>query len=138
MSVPYTNKLIFTAPSGEPTCVAIDAPPRGAVTKLVVKQVDGALAGFDVDLYDSETACSSLSSSSGDVDDELHRVLATDTVSAAADISERYGIAAPYTNQDPRDDRQIPTSKLYLEVVPAGSGVKTFHASWTITVAELT
>jgi len=132
MTVPYTNHTSFDAASGEPTCVAIDTPPRGIITRLVVKQVTGTLAGFDVDLHDSLTACGSLSSSAGDVDDELHQILATDTVAAAAAVSGQYNIAAPYVNQDPRDDRQIPTSKLYLEVTPAGSGVKTFQASWTI------
>jgi len=141
--VPYTNEKQVVVESGVRTCVTLPAPARGTLTRLVVKQLDGALAGFDFDLYDRHDACSGVSPDSLNpedgaelVDQDLHRLQARQTVAAAAAISGQYNLSIPYVNRDERDAAmQIPSGVLYLDIEAAGTGDKTFGIAWTVAYA---
>lgn len=135
MDIPYTNTLQVALTAGQANCLEIPAPARGALVRLVIKQVDGVVAGFSFDVLDRIGACATeeeVSSSFDDnptVDRELHKIMGTQTV--AGRVSEQFGVTFPYVNQDEQDIRKTPKSRLYLDITPAGTGSKTFDISYT-------
>jgi len=146
MTVPYTRTLLFSTESGVEACVELPAPPRGVLERIVIKQTEGELGGFSYNLYDRAQACgeSSLSVSQavpGDTESgvaksaepELHQIVATAAVVAGEDVSARFGLAAPYVNQDDQDVRKTPFPKLYLRLDPSGGGHKAWQVSYTVT-----
>lgn len=145
MTVPYTRQLQFDSSDEMKVCVELPAPPRGILTRLIVKQTAGTLGGFSFDVYDRRQACEFTSLSVNDPDaeegggvaqglePELHMIMDTVTVTAGNEVSAQYDLVRPYVNQDDRDQTQRPTPMLYMTLDPVGGGAKTWQIAYTIT-----
>jgi hypothetical protein len=145
MTTPYTRQLQAETSGGQIICIEMPAPPRGVLSRLIVKQIEGALQGFTFDVFDREQACldSSYEISEAGAEDgggvaqgleeELHKVLATVDVAASTATSEQFGLERPYVNQDDRDQRETPRSMLYFRLDPSGDEAKVFQIAYTIT-----
>lgn len=133
----YTKTLEVSADSGEWLCVEMPAPARGVLERVIVKQIDGTLAGFTFDILDRRDACEGEPVSSMGLDDietrdkALHRVAGQVVVAASSSTSERYNLSAEYCNQDEQDVTRRPTTRLYLDLKPDGTGAKTFQIAYT-------
>jgi len=132
--IPYSNRVEQAIASGSGTTIALPAPPRGVVSRLIVKQVDGALEGFTFDIYSRVEAAedNSVSQDGTSYDPELYKLQATQTVGGGNNLSEQYGLALGYVNQDTRRLEGIPRTQIHIEITPGGSGNKTFQIAWTI------
>jgi hypothetical protein len=146
MAVPQTKQIIALAlPSAEYTRVKLPVPTRGVITRLVVWQADGVLAGFDFNTFDREDACNQVTENTDNPNDgrfygdpELHRLQANQVVASAADVSSQLSLSIPYENCDEQDavTRRL-TDAVYLDIQPAGTLAKDFNISITVTVDTL-
>lgn len=143
----YENGFEFTVTSGQDVCVELPAPPRGALLKLVIKQISGALDGFTANMYNRQDACAAVAEISSSfeptpgvpdfganklLDPELHRIIPEVSVAASSDISAQYQLTAGYENRDEQDIRRTATSRLYLDINAGGSGDKQFQVAYAI------
>lgn len=140
----YSNGFEFTTESGIPACVELLAPPRGVIRRFVLKQVSGMQQGYAADLFDRADACSIESEVSNSfegntpqtenklLDSDLHRILPSIVVASGQALHEAFDIENGYMNRDEQDVRRTPNTRIYLQVVPAGSGEKIFHVAYTI------
>lgn len=140
MTLPYSKVHSFSADSGVDNCLELPVPPRGTLMRLIVKQVDGALDGFEFDLYDRNDACPGVSQEScnpGDeaFDPDMHKIAATVTVAPAAASSEQFQLWTPYDNKDSLCDglHASKRPRLYMRLAPSGGGTKTFEVGFTVT-----
>ena len=141
MPLPYSKAVAFIGVvSGEENCLVLPAPPRGTLVRLIVKQTEGALEGFEFDLYDREDACPGISQEScnpGDeaFDPDLHKIAPTVVVAAAGAYYENFAQLTPYENKDSLCDgvHAAKRSQIYLAMEPAGSGDKVFEVAITVT-----
>ena len=145
MTVPYTRQLIVTTDSGQVACIELPAPPRGILTRLIIKQTEGSLGGFTFNLYDREQPCVNSSLSVGEdvivgggsvalgAEPELHKIQAEVTIAGGTDISEQFGLIAPYVNQDDQDDRKTPSPRIHMQLDPGGGDHKVWQIAYTIT-----
>jgi hypothetical protein len=140
VGVPYEMKPLsgLTAISGQPNCFEIDFPSRALINKIVVAQLDGAMDGFTVAIYNAMRPCLGVAESDSDGDetgnlpDDLYRV--TPDLSTSSDrlvyFSEEStgGTGFTFFNQDKGTSaaRLGNARKLYLQITPAGTGPKTF------------
>jgi hypothetical protein len=129
MAVPHSNTLQTSVTSGTPLTLELPVPYRGSLTRIVVKQTSGTLAGYTIDLYDCDPAALP------DSDDaEIHKIFSTKTVAAAASTSADYTTVTAYENQDELDDTsKRKLGKLYMIFTVAGTGAKPFHVGYTTT-----
>lgn len=120
----------LSATSGQDNYLALPITFRGTITRIVVKQTSGTLAGFTVDLYD----CDPLAPPDG-LDADVHKIIGTLTAAAAASTVADYDMIPAYENQEVDTDdaskRQKP--RIYIKINPSGTGAKTFHIGYTTT-----
>jgi hypothetical protein len=156
--VPYIQQVEVECVSDSPNCVELPAPYRGHLRRLIVVQVDGSADGFSYDLYDRFDACgqeipimsppSTTTSTTTTtnapwlepefLESLLHKLQDTQTVAAASMSKEQYSLDLSYINRDEQDPiTKRPTPALYMDVRPAGSGVKTFRIAYTIDGLDL-
>lgn len=129
MALPYTHTLSSTITSGTPLTIECPAPYRGILTKLIVRQLSGTLAGFTVDVYDDNP-----DDTTDGLNSAMHKIIATRTVAAASSATADYDLVAPYENQELQDS----TSKrrygrFYIIVNVSGTGAKPFEIAYTVT-----
>lgn len=139
----YETSIEFTATSGEDNCQELLAPSRGILRKLIVKQINGALAGFTFDLLNRFDACPSVAeiSLSGEdagqlMDLELHRIIDQITIASSNALSSQFSIQSAYANEDEQDNRKTPNSRIYLSLNPTGTGDKIFQVAYAIEPIE--
>ncbi len=141
MSIPYERQLAFDVVSGQDTCLELPAPPRGTINTFLVKQKDGALEGFEFDLYSKKAACPGESEDPECIDDPLldsfvYRILPTQQAGNGVDSEELFDKNFAYENRDWDCQRRRSTT-IYMRLKPAGTGTKTFHIGYAITGAPL-
>ncbi len=138
----YENGEEFNVVSNQDNCVVLNAPPRGTITKFVIKQVTGAEEGYVFNVYNRKDACPSeaeisTSTEFGDqapgplLDSELHQIMPEVTVSTVA-LDEQHGVRFDYANEDAQDVRKRRNSRIYLGINPVGTGAKDFQVMYTI------
>lgn len=144
MSTPYSREIEFTAISNQSTCVVMPTHGRGYLQRLIVKQIDGVAEGFTYNVFNRIDACSSVQESSQNSEDhaelmdrDMHKVLPTQSVSNGNVLSELFEKEWPYENRDERDVSMVTKKQLYLEIVPNGTGTKTFQVAYTATGPEV-
>lgn len=131
----------FVAQGGTPTCFPFEFVSRSLISKIVVVQVNGDPATFNVNIFNKSGTCEggSLSDSAGDqtggLPSRLFRVCPT-LQSNGAGILEYFseeangGFGFPFFSHDKRVDnpraRLGIAATLYIEIDPAGSGAKEF------------
>lgn len=128
--LPYTFNTQTTVVSATPKFIVAKAPYRGAVTRLIVKQVSGSLEGFTVDLYDDNPE-----DTTDGLDADVHKVIDTMTADAASSTVLTFEVVSPYVNKevDSTDAALRPQSRLYIEINASGTGSKNFDISLTTT-----
>ncbi len=141
MTIPYTREITLTAVGGSHSCVVLPVPPLGILTRLIVKQLSGALDGFSYTLYDRGDCCTGVPLDSLNpndladrIDPDLHRVMEPQTVTSGQSTSGKFNVQYPYVNRDERHPvtGQL-TYALYLDLLPSGAGSKNFAIAYTVT-----
>lgn len=133
MLIPYTKIVEGTVvPSGHNTVIPIKVRDQiGFVTKLIVKQQSGTLAGFTACLFSSRFGWHTIdqdeASSAAEVSDiDLYRIFPVQTAaSLASTIALFEPKGYPYSNND-SGNISVPEKYVYLEIRPAGTGNKVF------------
>ena len=127
MTVNSTYKQT-TATSAQANKVTVNAPYRGEINRLVIKQTSGTLAGYTVDVYD----CDPDSPPNGD-DKDVHQIIGRLTVANLASTTATYEMRAPYINQEitSGDASLRPKGRITLVITPAGTLVKDFDIGLT-------
>lgn len=127
MTVNSTYKQT-SATSAQANKVTINAPYRGELVRLVIKQTSGTLAGYTVDVYD----CDPDSPPNSD-DKDVHQIVGRVTVACSASTSITSDIRAPYINQEitSGDASLRPKGRITLVITPAGTLAKNFHIGIT-------
>lgn len=129
------------AVGGRRTVWAIPFPTRMDITNLVISQVGGVAVSFTIQIYDSAKVISDSHSSEYGSPEEcnpdmtIHQIGGTLNSDAAGIMRKQFDPAVPYVNMDSRGStgkRQM----IYLEIVPAGSGDKTFDVGFNGYVPE--
>lgn len=119
----------LTSLNSAATTQALGISWRGTITRLIVKQVTGTLAGYTVDIYDCDPA-----DTPEGYDADIHKIIGTITVAAAASTAANYDMIPAYENQEVRDDPSLMReSRIYIKVTPAGTGDKVFVIGYTTT-----
>lgn len=134
--IPYANALRVTV-AATPECIPLPAPIRGILTRLIVKQIDGTLAGYSFNVFTREGACTSVTDLAAvPLDGAVYKLMATQTVAGSSSTSEQFEKVFPYVNQDDQDPTsRRPLQRLYLELT--GGVGKTFDISYAITQPAL-
>lgn len=145
MATPYEKSFqVDGCESGEDNHVQLRYPPRGDLNKVIVKQVSGALQGFNFDIYNSKQPLEnagiggpgSSSAEAAGFDDEAYKVLPTQSVAAAAATKEMLGTdnIFPYCNRDggPSNLQRF----IYIRIKPLGTGQKDFQVTLGIQPPE--
>lgn len=129
MTVNSTYKQT-TATSAQANTITVNAPYRGVLNKIIVKQTSGTLAGFTVDVYDCDPDAPPNSDNK-----DVHQIIARLTVAALADTTATYGLFAPYINREitTGDASLRPKGRITLVITPAGTLSKPFHIGITTT-----
>lgn len=122
----------------------IPSQARGTLKKVIVAQLTGTLAGFTYTLYNKATACPPGvdPTNSATEPEVLYRVLGPVTVASSASYffgTEQWpndgvhGVEIPYSNLDNAASNPpgSPLSQLYLKLLVAGIGAKTFGIAMT-------
>lgn len=134
MGVPTQAKASVTVSGTDPVCVPVLAIPRGEITRLLVKQLDGDADGFTVKLYDRAVACDqslSLSVShslsaedeaEADQDPALHQIGPGWTVPGGSTELRQEGLQLSYRNRDPLPDNKVPVQRVYVQLTPTAGG----------------
>lgn len=127
--VPVSKNTSTTATSGADTSVVLATPYRGALTRLVVKQTSGTLAGFVVNLYDCDP-----DSPPNSEDADVHKIIEAKTVATTESTTATYDLVVPYVNKEVDSTGALrPKSRLYLVITPSGTGDKDFEIGYTTT-----
>lgn len=135
-TVPYSRTLRLNAVGGETLRFEMPAPVAGVLNRLVLRQVSGALEGFTLDLYTSETPSGDDTDDYSEVDDDAgsavsFQVLPTQTVAALSQVLALYEKNYGYmVNELAGEGRR--KSALFAKLVVSGSGVKPFDLSYLI------
>lgn len=128
-----TTVTHVTAASTIPLATAIPAALRGTLHRLTVKQVDGTLAGFTVDVYDCDP-----DDLPDDDDAAMHKLTSTKTVAALSSTTENYAMGVAYENQELKDSTSLRRqSRLYVVITAAGEDDKDFQIAITTEAASL-
>ena len=128
MFIPASRETTIQAASGTTTIFALPAPPRGMLSRIVVKQTSGTLEGFEFSVLDQQSP----------TDADLHTIVGKVTVSAGTGLYANYALSAYYENRDPRPDTMPRrTGAIYLSLKPSGSGTKNFAVAWTASAANV-
>jgi hypothetical protein len=137
MGVPYTKQQEFQVLAGVATCVRMPTPWRGVLNRFILKQIQGTLGGFTLNIFDRQDACAGVDEDSSNPDDAVlldpavHKVIATQTVAGSSDVLELFNYLASYINQDEQNAvSRRPTSALWLEVTSVEDA--TFNLGYTI------
>lgn len=135
MTGPFTLEVV----GGEETCFELRVPWRATVKSLAFNQVGGIDANCTFELYVKSEACpptGSSESSSGQLphDRSMYSVFGEKSFVAATPLAE-YDTGYPYVNQDSK--ATDPTRKLYLRVLPAGTGAKVYEFSMNLLTSQL-
>ena len=138
---PYENVVDgVTIDSGVSTCIRVEAPFRAQLDKLLVKQVDGSLQGFKVDVYSRAVACDISNSLNEDdklpADPDMFKIIPTETVASGKALLELFNLEAPYENQDPLV-KGFKENAIYIEITPNGTEAKDFDISYAALVPQL-
>lgn len=141
MGVPYSKAYSFDVVAGDDVALEIPAPPRGTLTRLIVKQVDGTYDGFEFDVLDRQDAANSLysqvSCNPGDelLDPDMYKIMATQVVAPASQGVELFNLVIPYENKDSLCDgtHAAKRPRLWINLRPPGSGAKTFQVAISVT-----
>jgi len=140
MSVPHTKIIeVRDLPGGENSLIVIPAPPRGQISRLIVKQIGGALDGYEFDLYDRASAVSEFSGSSESgqdqtFDDELHQIVETSVVAEGEPLFQNFDMMLSYVNQDSMEGRAHRNGAVYMRMLPGGTTAKDFQIAITTEV----
>lgn len=133
--IPYSRMRTLLLEGGA-NYFEISAPVSGTLNRLIVHQEDGALDGFDVEIFTSESPASSDDSYS-EVDDDagvdasLFRVLPAQSVSASSATLALYEKNFGYEVNELAGEGRRKTA-LFVKLTVAGSGAKTFRLSYLI------
>jgi hypothetical protein len=136
MSGPHT----LEATGAEESCTAIRVPWRAIVRAFKFNQVAGVAANCAFELYTKSEACpptGSSESSSGQLphDRSMYSVFGEKSFTASTPLAE-YDKNYPYVNQDSKASN--PTRLLYVRILPAGTGAKTYELALELEVSNLT
>lgn len=107
---------------------------EGRIAKLIVKQLSGTLAGFRVDLYSTRGVApvdGSSSEAGSTLDEDLYRVIPTLTAANLAATVEIFSDSGGYVYRNTDGNNSSPEQGLYMRIIPAGTGSKTFGISYT-------
>lgn len=117
-----------SATSAQANKVTVNAPYRGELNRIIVKQTSGTLAGYTVEVYD----CDPDSPPNSD-DKDAHQIIGTLTVAALASTTASYQLFARYENQEitTGDSSLRPKGRITLVITPAGTLAKNFHIGIT-------
>ncbi len=134
-----TRDKLVLAEGGAETCVAIDVPHQGRLTRFQVLQRTGPLDGFTAEVYDREDACSGTIDSSNPDDPyqhgiaEAHRIYGPLVAAASAQgvLGEQLWVF--YENRDELPENNMRQNRLYVKLTPAGVEDKYFLVVWTTT-----
>lgn len=139
MGMPYEiEPVAVTTADDEAEVLAIDAPSRTYVHKMIVTQTEGGSDDFEVELYSNADAAAGgdVTNSAGDDIPPANYLVAPKMLGAAGSMhyfADRAsgGSGFPFFNQDPPDTHQrFNKRKIYLRIsVPGGSGAKKFAVS---------
>ncbi len=135
--VPYQYQDRYSVTAGADNCVEVPAPIRGRLRRLVVQQVSGALDGFTVRLYTSESACGRSGNSYADVADasllseSMFQIGYDYVVAASSDLLNQQALDVPYVDNEMAGNGRL-KSALFVKLTPAGSGTKVFDVGYTI------
>jgi len=140
MGTPWTLKpVILVTEDDQETCFALRVPHRGIIRTIRFRQISGADAACEVDLYNKEDACppgSSMSSSGQTEGDRaMYKVIDTMTLASGGSI-ELFNQNYQYRNQD--GTYSVPVRRLYLALTPGTTGTKEWEISLDIEMAPLT
>jgi hypothetical protein len=137
MPAPYEKTVQVSAESGQSNHFPIPFIYRGQLKRILVKQLDGVLAGYVFDIFNSKQPMQdfSLSSMSGadaeqPPDNEAFKVLPTQAVASGHATYENFtetGDGYDFKNVD--STTANPARFLYLHLNPAGTGTKNFQVT---------
>lgn len=146
--IPHEYVFPSIAVAGGATAgVALVCLRRGTIKKLRVVQLSGTLDGFSYALYNTAAACQANGSALNGVDERLYRVtpllsvVATKDAFASAEDYPEDGVSnleLAFACMDDHDGKPLKASpssadnKLYLKLVVAGAGAKSFGVALTI------
>ena len=129
-----------TINSAASTCIRVEAPFRGLLDKLLIKQVSEGLAGFKVDVYSRAVACDlSVSLNEDDklpADPDMFKIIPTENVASGKALLELFNLQAPYENQDPLV-KGFKENAIYIEITPGGVDAKDFDIAYAIVISDL-
>jgi hypothetical protein len=141
MSVVFETKpqANISVPGGQTRTIIVKIPPRSFISKLVVVQQTGGIAGFTVEMFNHADALEGTqqSESSSDADGDkiplsCYRVgsplveLTDELLYFSDEATGGHGLAF-FCQDAPRADRQGQhQGNLYIRITPGGSGAKTF------------
>lgn len=128
----WSGSKTFTAPSGQETVVAINAPHRGILRGYTLVQTSGNDDKFDADLYSSNGETEPNASLPAEA---FHVLSLSDFADVVADpdvvaITENTSVNVAYMNRDGSPSN--PQRFLYLWIKPNGSGNKNFVLTITV------
>ena len=143
-SLPYEKLFKFEAVLGEDNWFTLKVPPRAEIRKLLVRQEDGALGGYTVDIYNKFTVLPGSSSSSVPGSDEevfspeLHKVLPTQTVANGIAELEAFFPQGGYIYENLDSPKRTNHEyKLYMKITPTGAGPGEFHVGLGLTLPNI-
>jgi hypothetical protein len=119
--------------------IELNVPWRATIKAFVFNQVGGVAADCVFELYTKRevaapTGSSSSSSQSPSPDPAMYSVFGEKSFTAGTPLAE-YDKTYPYVNQDSK--ATDPTRKLYLRILPADSGNKTYELALTMLTSQL-
>lgn len=138
--VPYiAGPFTLECVGGERSCHTLSVPWRAVITGFVFTQTDGVLANCDFELFMRSIACQPSNSSEALPSEltcarELCTVFGVKNYTAGVTLAE-YAQNYPYVNQDGNVCDAV--NELYLELTPAGSGLKTYELSLRMLTSKL-
>lgn len=134
-----TRDTLVLVEGGAPTCVPIEVPYQGRLSRFQVLQKTGELEGFSVEIFDREDACSGTIDSSNPDDPyehsvaDAHRIYGPLTAAASAQSVLGQELWVFYENRDELPDNNMRNNRLYVRITPTGVGDKYFVLAWTTT-----
>ncbi len=141
MGVPFEIAPIANEPftGGVARVLRIKMPSRAFISKIVVKQTDGALVAFTVDLFNNRAVFDAIPVSDsentinpavGRIPEDCFRVCPTlngvggSLVHFSEDATGGHGYSFVCTDVDPRNFKS--QGFIYARITPAGSGAQRF------------
>jgi len=139
MATPYmAGPFTIVATGGESTCVELRVPHRGTIKAVKFNQLSGVEVACAFELFTLRAACppgsdtgSSSSSASASLVNgrDMYSVCGQKSRLAATLFAE-FETTYPYVNQD--GTATVPHRRLFLEVIPEGTGVKEYEIALEI------